>query len=113
MTWVMPSRHVLYWLLFPKYEFINDDYYVYPYEWYSHDGSDCAYEVDNPALYADVLHRISVSTGLIIILLKPDIVGWRNGRPSDAGEETVLTEDCYGVYEEQADVKYAAKEKHE
>jgi hypothetical protein len=34
MTWVMLSHHVSYWLLFPKYEFINDDYYVYSYEWY-------------------------------------------------------------------------------
>jgi len=30
-----------------------------------------------------------------------------------AREETVLTEDCYGIYEEQADVKYASKEKHD
>jgi hypothetical protein len=30
-----------------------------------------------------------------------------------AREETVLTEDCYGIYEEQADVKYASEEKHD
>jgi hypothetical protein len=30
-----------------------------------------------------------------------------------AGEETVLAEDCYGIYEEQTDVKYAPKERHE
>ena len=30
-----------------------------------------------------------------------------------AGEETVLTEDCYGIYEEQADIKYASKERHD
>jgi hypothetical protein len=29
-----------------------------------------------------------------------------------AGEETVLAEDCYGIYEEQTDVKYAPKERH-
>jgi hypothetical protein len=87
----------MYWLLFPKYEFIYNDYDVYSYEWYypggyfgvsegqeiivtrtSHDGSHCAYEVDNPALHANILHRIPVCTGLIIILLKPDIVWWRN-----------------------------------
>jgi len=100
----------MYWLLFPKYEFIYDNYDVYSYEWYSHDGSHCAYEVDNPALHANILHRIPISTTLIIILLKSGIVWWRNGRPSDAGEETVLTEDCYGIYEEQADIKYAPKE---
>jgi hypothetical protein len=49
----------------------------------SHDGSHCTYEVDNPALYANILHRIPISTALIIILLKPDVVWWRNGRPSD------------------------------
>jgi hypothetical protein len=30
-----------------------------------------------------------------------------------AGEETVLTEDSYGIYEEQADIKYASEEKHD
>lgn len=35
------------------------------------------------------------------------------GGTRTAREETVLTEDCYGVYEEQADVKYASEEKHE
>ena len=29
-----------------------------------------------------------------------------------AGEETVLAEDCYGIYEEQPDVKYASQEKN-
>ena len=38
---------------------------------------------------------------------------WLNKRTRTAGEETVLTEDSYGVYEEQADVKYASKEKHD
>lgn len=36
-----------------------------------------------------------------------------NGGTRTAREETVLTEDCYGVYEEQADVKYASEEKHD
>jgi hypothetical protein len=30
-----------------------------------------------------------------------------------AREETVLTEDRYGIYEEQANVKYASEEKHD
>ena len=30
-----------------------------------------------------------------------------------AREEAVLTEDSYGVYEEQADVKNASEEKHD
>jgi len=87
------------WLLFSKYELIYDDYDVYSYEWYSHDGSHCTYEVDKPALYTNVLRGIPVSTALIIILLEPNIVWWRDGRPTDAGEETVLAEDCYGIYE--------------
>ena len=97
----------------------------------SHDSSHCTYEVDKPALYTNILRWIPVSTTLIIILLKPNIVWWPNGRPSDykgevsegvrvwqgkwtrtTREETVLTENCYGIYEEQADVKYTPKEKH-
>ena len=35
------------------------------------------------------------------------------GGTRTAREETVLTEDCYGIYEEQADVKYASEEKHD
>jgi hypothetical protein len=44
----------------------------------SHDGSDCTYEVDKPALHANILHGIPVSTTLVIILLKPDVVRWLN-----------------------------------
>ena len=49
----------------------------------SHDGSNCTYEVDKSALHANVLRRVPISTPLVIILLKPGIVWWRNGRPSD------------------------------
>jgi len=67
--------------LFPEYEFVYDDYYVKSYEWYSHDGSYCTYEVDKSALYTNVLHRIRipVSTGVVIILLKADTIWWLNG----------------------------------
>lgn len=37
------------------------------------------------------------------------VCAWKMGTRT-AREETVLTEDCYGVYEEQAGVKYASKE---
>jgi hypothetical protein len=49
----------------------------------SHDGSHCTYQVDKSALHANVLCRIPISTALIIILLKPDIAWWTDGRPSD------------------------------
>jgi len=29
-----------------------------------------------------------------------------------ASEKTVLAEDCYGIYEEQSDIKYASEKKH-
>jgi hypothetical protein len=29
-----------------------------------------------------------------------------------ASEKTVLAEDCYGIYEEQTNIKYAPEEKH-
>ncbi len=45
----------------------------------SHDSSHCAYEVDKSAFYANVLYRIPVSTAVIIILLKTDIIWWLNG----------------------------------
>jgi len=40
---------------------------------------------------------------------------WRGAKNGirTAREETVLAENCYGIYEEQADVKYVSEEKHE
>lgn len=99
--------------LFSENEFVNDDYDVYSYKWYPHNSSHSTYQVDKPALHANILRRVAISSALIIILLKPNAIRCPNGRPSDAREETVLTEDCNGIYEEQADVKYASKEKHD
>jgi len=53
----------------------------------SHDGSHCTYEGDDSALHANVLRRVPISTALVIILLKPDIVWWASGRPSDCKRE--------------------------
>jgi len=64
--------------LFSENEFIYDDYYVYSYEWYSHDGSHRTYQVDEPAFYTDVLCRVPISSTLIIILLEPNVVRWLN-----------------------------------
>jgi len=74
----MPPGHTDY-SLFPEYEFVYDDYYVNSYEWYSHDSSYCAYEVDKSAFYANVLRRIPVSTAVVIILLKTDTIWRLNG----------------------------------
>jgi hypothetical protein len=38
---------------------------------------------------------------------------WHGKWTRTAREETVFAEDCYGIYEEQADVKYASQEKHD
>jgi hypothetical protein len=81
--------------LFSEYEFVNDDYDVYSYKWYylalvlehkrklvtrtPHDSSHSTYQVDKPALHANILRRVPVSSALIIILLKPNAIWWSNG----------------------------------
>lgn len=86
------ASHTRIGSLFSEYEFVNDDYYVYSYKWYylalvfsmvlstsekkmvtrtPHDSSHSTYQVDKPALHANILRRVPVSSALVIILLKP------------------------------------------
>jgi hypothetical protein len=39
-----------------------------------HNSSHSTYQVDKPALHANILRRVPVSTTLIIILLKPNTI---------------------------------------
>ena len=45
----------------------------------SHNSSHSTYQVDKPALHANILRRVRVSSALIIILLKPNVIRWLNG----------------------------------
>ena len=44
-----------------------------------HDSSHSTYQVDKPALYANILRRVPVSSALVIILLKPNAIRWPSG----------------------------------
>jgi hypothetical protein len=39
-----------------------------------HDSSHSTYQVDKPALHANILRRVPVSAALIIVLLKPNAI---------------------------------------
>ena len=39
-----------------------------------HDSSHSTYQVDKPALYANILRRVPVSSTLVIILLEPNAI---------------------------------------